>query len=181
MWTSASKAVPVTQLLDSLHSTTSTEALHVGLSTGDLLPSGIAACQQASAAAVAEKEQAAAAAAAAVHAAERQQQAKLRAPSNAAQTASVQQQDEANQAELHRQNTHSNQSSESHQERRLIQGSLGMSGSHDFHVASDQAILAKGSPDIGSSDSADMSSKGAKRSRWDLRFALHRMAHQSRS
>ena len=167
MCTSASKAAPVTRLLDSLHSRTSTEALHVGLSSGDLLPSGIAACQQASAAAVAEKEQAAAAAAAAaaVHAAERQQQAKLRAPSKAAQTASVQQQDEANQEELHRQNTHSNQSSESHQERRLIQGSLGMSGSHDLHLASDQAMLAKGSPDSGSSDSADMSSKGAKRSR----------------
>ena len=169
MWTSASKDVPVTQPHDSLNSTTSTEAraLHAGVGAGDLLSFGIAARQQASGAAVAEKAQSIApVAAAAIPAAERQQAPILRAlPPAAAQTASAQYQDKANHSEVHRQNPHSNQLSESHQERRLDQGGLGKSGSHSFRLAFDEAVLAKGSLDSGSSDSADMSSKGAKRSR----------------
>ena len=172
MWTLASRDVAVTQPRDSLNSTTSTEAraLRVGVGPGDLPSFGIAARQQASAAAVAEKEQAtaaaAAAAAAAIPAAERQQSPILMAPSAAAaQTACAHHQDAANHKEGTKQNPHSNQSSESHQQRRLDQGSLGKSGSCDCCLASDEAMLAKGSLDSASSDSADMLSKRAKRSR----------------
>ena len=163
-WRPASKSVPITQSLDSLNSTTTKEATALG---GP--PAGVAGRHQATAAAVPEKEQpaaaAAAAAAAAVPATEKQQWVILKAPSaNIAQTANAQPRDEGNHPEAHTQNSHSNQSSGSHQERRLNHGSLGQSGSHDFQVTYDEAMPVGEGRDSGS-DSADTSSQGVKRSR----------------
>lgn len=146
-----------------MNSTTTKEARTLGgPPTGELPPSGVAVRHQATTAAVAETEQAAAAA---VPASEKHQWVILKAPSaNIAQTASAQHRDEGNPPEVHTQNSHSNQSSGSHQERRLNQGSLAQSGSHGFRVTYDEAMPIGEGPDSGS-DSADTSSQGVKRSR----------------
>ena len=169
MSTPASNAVP-TMSRDSPNSTTSKEAraLQAGFPMGDL--SSNADAEKELAAADAGREQAPASAAVA-EARQQQLHAKHGAQSANVVTANAHHHDEGDQEEAHRQNSQSNQSSESHQERRLDQGGLGQSGSHDFNFVYNEATFVKGSPDSGS-DSADISSKGAKRSRSGFGSAL---------
>lgn len=170
MSTPASNAVP-TMSRDSPNSTSSKEAraLHAGFPMGDL--SSNADPEKELAAADAGREQAPASAAVA-EARQQQLHAKHGAQSaSVVLTTNAHHHDEGDQEEAHRHNSQSNQSSESHQERRLDQGGLGQCGSHDFNFVYNEATFVKGSPDSGS-DSADISSTGAKRSRSGFGSAL---------